>query len=384
MNLLLFLALDFAVMMALSMLGLLLFFMIGTITFYTRYFKKAPQGQALVRTGNGGIQVSLDKGMLVIPGLHLCEQMDISVKKLAIHHLGKDGLFCKDKLRADVKVAFFIRVNNSTEDIIKIAQTIGCERASSEKTLTNLFEAKFSEALKMVSKQFDFVDLFQSQDKFKAEILHEIGRDLNGYTLDDCAIGYLEQTPLQHLNENNILDAEGIKKITELTAAEKIKANLIKRKEERDIRKQDVAAREDLLELERQLMEKKAMHEKEIAKLQSRETAGEAKYLKLDATEEEIQIAEVKAEFLMRPNNTSDNTARIALHIACKDALDSTALNRLFLDKFTAAIQTIGRTYTVDDLLSDRNLFKTKIRNHIGMDLDAFMLCDLTISDINE
>ena len=35
-----------------------------------------------------------------------------------------------------------------------------------------------------------------------------------------AAIDYLEQTNLEHLNPNNILDAEGIKKITELTATQ--------------------------------------------------------------------------------------------------------------------------------------------------------------------
>ena len=43
--------------------------------------------------------------------------------------------------------------------------------------------------------------------------------------------------------------AFGIKKITDLTAAQNIKANLIKRDEEKVIRKQDVEAREAILEL---------------------------------------------------------------------------------------------------------------------------------------
>ena len=38
-----------------------------------------------------------------------------------------------------------------------------------------------------------------------------IGRDLNGYVLEDVAIDYLEQTPKHLLDPSNILDAEGIR-----------------------------------------------------------------------------------------------------------------------------------------------------------------------------
>jgi uncharacterized membrane protein YqiK len=44
-----------------------------------------------------------------------------------------------------------------------------------------------------------------------------IGKDLNGFVLDDAAIDYLEQTPIEALDRDNIMDAEGIRKITALT-----------------------------------------------------------------------------------------------------------------------------------------------------------------------
>ena len=119
-----------------------------------------------------------------------------------------------------------------------------------------LFDSKFSEALKTVGKQFDFVDLYNKRDEFRQEILKVIGTDLNGYILDDAAIDYLEQTPIEQLSESNILDAEGIKKIIDITSHEKIAANLILREKEKVITKQNVEAREAILELEKQLAEK--------------------------------------------------------------------------------------------------------------------------------
>ncbi len=265
------------------------------------FYKKVHQGQALVRTGFGGTKVATDKGLYVVPVFHRVEVMDISVKKIQIERLAAEGLICKDNMRADIKVAFFVRVNNEVEFIKKVAQTIGVERASRKETLEDLFEAKFSEALKTVGKKFDFIQLYEARREFRDEIVDIIGTDLNGYTLEDCAIDYLEQTAVSHLKADNILDAEGIKKITDLTAAQNIKANLIKRDEEKVIRKQDVEAREAILELDKQLAEKEQQQQREIANITSREEAetlkvAEEERLKSEtariATEEKVKVAE--------------------------------------------------------------------------------------------
>ncbi|EAS20517.1 conserved hypothetical protein [Flavobacteria bacterium BBFL7] len=281
--------------------GIFLFLVIVYFAIIAMFYKKVHQGQALVRTGFGGTKVATDKGLYVVPVFHRVETMDISVKKIQIERMGVEGLICKDNMRADIKVAFFVRVNNEVEYIKKVAQTIGVARASRKETLEDLFEAKFSEALKTVGKKFEFIDLYEARREFRDEIVDIIGTDLNGYTLEDCAIDFLEQTSVSHLKPDNILDAEGIKKITDLTAAQNIKANLIKRDEEKVIRKQDVEAREAILELDKQLAEKEEQQKREISNIKSREEAetlkvAEEERLKSEtariATEEKVKVAE--------------------------------------------------------------------------------------------
>lgn len=252
---------------ALFLLILLFFAVLAT------FYKKIPQGKAIVRTGIGGTKIAFNKGIYVVPVFHKMEIMDISVKKLQIDRMQKEGLICKDNIRADIKVAFFIRVNKSIDDVINVAQTLGCERASDVETMRNIFEAKFSEALKTVGKKFEFIELYEARREFRDEIINIIGRDLNGYILDDCAIDYLEQTNISFLDPQNILDSEGIKKITELTAQQNINANLIRRDEQKVIKKQDVEAREAILELERQLSEKEEKQRREVDNIKAREGA---------------------------------------------------------------------------------------------------------------
>ena len=273
--------------------------------YISKFYIKVGPDEAIVKSGMGGVKVVTDGGLLMVPLVQQIEFMDLTLKSFEIARQGSEGLICKDNIRADIKVAFFIRVDKTEEEIKEVAQSIGTKRCSEIDTLRELFDAKFSEALKTVGKQFDFVDLYDKRDKFKDEILKVIGTDLNGYRLDDAAIDYLEQTPLELLNPNNILDAEGIKKITELTSQEKVKENQFTRDKQKTLKKQDVEAEETILELERQRVEAVEKQKREIAEIQARETASadkvreqqrlEAGRAKI-ATEEELGILQQNKE----------------------------------------------------------------------------------------
>jgi uncharacterized membrane protein YqiK len=254
----------------------------GAILLFAKFYRKVEQGKALIVNKMKAEPEVTFTGMVVLPVFHKAEVMDISVKTLEIDRRGKEGLICKDNIRADIKVTFFVRVNKTREDVIKVAQAIGCARASDPRTLEELFNAKFSEALKTVGKQLDFVDLYTKRNEFRDHIVDVIGRDLNGYVLEDAAIDYLEQTPLVSLDPHNILDAQGIRKITELTAIEHVRTNEYQNTEKKNIKKQDVEAAEAILALERQEADARARQSREIETVKARE---EAETLKVQAEE---------------------------------------------------------------------------------------------------
>ena len=51
---------------------------LGILAMVAKWYRKAAQGQALVKTGVGGTKVSFN-GKLIIPVLHRLEIMDISL-----------------------------------------------------------------------------------------------------------------------------------------------------------------------------------------------------------------------------------------------------------------------------------------------------------------
>jgi len=258
------------------------------------------QGEAIITNGWRGTRVSFS-GIVVYPVIERAEYMDLSVKRIEINRGGAQGLVCKDNLRADIQVAFFVKVNSTPEDVKKVAQSLGCVRASDPKALVELFDAKFSEALKTVGKRFDFAELYTERSQFKLEILQVIGTDLNGYVLEDCAIDYLEQTDKKLLNPDNILDAEGIKKITILTAEQFELANSREREKDKTITRQNVEAQESILEMNRSLAEAQAKQTREIQSVQAREDAAARQVIAAErekaekariAADESIAVAE--------------------------------------------------------------------------------------------
>ncbi|MGX6604582.1 flotillin family protein [Micromonosporaceae bacterium Da 78-11] len=254
------------------LLAVVLLIVIGALFFLSRMFRKVEQGKALIVSKVRRVDVTFT-GAVVLPVLHKAEIMDISVKTIEIARTGREGLICRDNIRADIRITFFVRVNKTTEDVIKVAQAIGTARASNETTLQELFSAKFSEALKTVGKQLDFVDLYTKRNDFRDQIIEVIGTDLNGYSLEDAAIDFLEQTPLISLDPKNILDAQGIRKITELTAIEAVKTNDFRRNEEKEITRQNVDAKETILELQRRQADAEIKQRREIETMRAREEA---------------------------------------------------------------------------------------------------------------
>ena len=260
----------------------------------SRLFRKVPQGQALVVSKWRTVVVTFT-GQVVIPVIHKSEIMDISVKNIQIERRGKgNGLICKDNIRADISVEFFVKVDPTGEAVKKVAQAIGCERASDIETLNTLFAAKFSEALKTVGKKFEFESLYTDRDSFRDEIVEIIGKDLNGYVLEDVAIDYLEQTPLADFDPDNILDADGIRKITERTAIQHIETNKAEQREREETTRRTVDADKAVFEMERDRAEAEARQQQEIRTVQA--TADAAASQVEEAEREKAESARITAE----------------------------------------------------------------------------------------
>jgi uncharacterized membrane protein YqiK len=275
--------------------------LLGTLILFVRCWKQVSQGQAMIINKMRNEPQVTFTGAVVLPVIHKAEVMDLSVKTIVLERRGKEGLICADNIRADIKVTFFVRVNKTTDDVLRVAQSIGCARASQQETMEELFIAKFSEALKTVGKKMEFEQLYTQRDIFKDQIIQVIGKDLNGYILDDAAIDFLEQTPIEVLDAQNVLDALGIKKITDITTNANIGTNELKQKERMELGRQNLTADEAVFRFEQARAEAEAKKNKEIEIAVARETNDAARFrleeekrthVDQQRAEEAVQMAE--------------------------------------------------------------------------------------------
>ncbi len=291
-------SLTIITLVGLTVLGIII---IGLLVSFAKFYVKVPQGWALIINDTSPIPKVKFTGGIVWPIINKKELMKISLITLELDRRNKEGLICRDNIRADITVAFYLRVNETAEDVLKVAKSIGVERASDKDSVNELFNAKFSEALKTVGKQMEFISLFENRIGFRDSIIEVIGNDLNGYVLEDVAIDYLEQTSKSALDSNNILDAEGIRKITELTATQNIVTNELERNEQLAVTKKNVETREAMLSLERQEADAEAKQKREVETIRAREEAETIKAQEEErlrseqariATQEQIMVLE--------------------------------------------------------------------------------------------
>lgn len=269
---------------------------------------KVEQGHAVIRSRawpRPSVHVAFT-GCQVIPMVDVHEFMDISVKTIEIDRRGNEGLICKDNIRADISVSFYVKVPKEDEAVKRVAESVGCERASDITTLNKLFAAKFSEALKTVGKQLEFEELYTKRENFRETIIEVIGRDLNGYALEDAAIDFLEQTPLESLDPQNILDSEGITKITARTAIQAVETNKLRRAAEKEVKREDTEAREVILELERQEKDKEA----EQSRLVATKAAAEQSATRVAQAEEMAKAEEARIRAQEKIEIENENKVR--------------------------------------------------------------------------
>jgi uncharacterized membrane protein YqiK len=194
--------------------------------------------QALIRNrahlGSRPAEVFFDRAYIV-PAFDIYEVLDLSIQTLQVSLRGREGVHCRDNLRADVSATMHLKVPHSPECVILAAQQVGCSGVSDPKRLRTLFEGKFLEAIKLTFKQLDFEEILIKRDQVRDSVIDVIGVDLNGFQLEDVSLESIEQTPIEQLDPENILDAEGITKITDRTATQHVATNKIRRTAEKQV-----------------------------------------------------------------------------------------------------------------------------------------------------
>ncbi|MBI3911966.1 MAG: hypothetical protein HY320_13675 [Armatimonadetes bacterium] len=248
-------------------LALIAFGVIGSLF---SCYRKTKANEALVITGGGGGRVILDRGGLVIPFLHQWVPVSLETMKLEVERQGQDALITQDNLRVDVKAEFYIRVNPTTQDILQAARSLGHKSVDAESVSRLVFE-KLVSALRSVAAQKDLGAIHTDRKGFASAVQELVSEELaqNGLLLETVTISRLDQTDPHGLSDENIFDAQGKKKITEITAAARVERNRLERLAEQQITQQNVETTQKVLGLERQRAEAESTQARDVSNVKA-------------------------------------------------------------------------------------------------------------------
>jgi uncharacterized membrane protein YqiK len=245
------------------------------IVVITRLYRKTSANEAFVKTGMGGKKAIIDGGAIVIPVVHELVWVSLETMKLDIDRRSKDSMLTLDKLRADIRAEFFIRVNKTPEGVMQAATSLGA-RCSDPQAVMQLVEAKLVSALRVVAATMSLEDLNKKREEFATQVQNMVQKDIehNGYQLETVTISHLDQAPPSALDpENNVFDAEGARRIAEITNAARVERNKLVALADKEVKEQDVQKDRALYELEVQRANAEATKNKQIATAAATATA---------------------------------------------------------------------------------------------------------------
>jgi uncharacterized membrane protein YqiK len=259
-----------SVQLALSLVGVALLIIVAIASVITKLYRKASANMSFVRTGMGGAKVIQDGGTIVLPVVHQVIPVSHETMRLNVERRGVHALITKDNLRVDLSAEFYIKVQANADDILQAARSLGARNVQPQ-AVSELVQEKLVSALRTVAATKDLVELHSKRDEFASSVQAIVTHDLasNGLTLESVTISALDQTDPTQLQERNVFDAQGLRKIAEITQKAKVERNEIEQESSQHIVQKNVTTRKKVLDMERDQAEFEAEQKSKVANVRA-------------------------------------------------------------------------------------------------------------------
>jgi flotillin len=227
-------------------------FVIAVIAFVQRFYRKSTRDVALLRTGSGGQRVALDGGFFALPILHRVDEVSMRAQRIVVERKSASGLLTEDRLRVDTTMEFRVRVAPEAASVAAAVQAFGARTLRSD-DLGRFLEGRFVDAMQSHAATFALDDLHRRRAEFASAVRQAVTAELAeaGLKLEAVALIQFDQTPLAELNENNVFNAVGMRKLAEIVAENRKRRAVTESDAEMAVAQTRLATTKRLLEISR-------------------------------------------------------------------------------------------------------------------------------------
>jgi uncharacterized membrane protein YqiK len=248
------------------------------VAFLNRFYRKTSRDVALIRTGFGGQKIVLTGGTLALPFLHKVDEVNMRTMRIEVARAGPKSLITEDRMRVDVELEFYLRVQPTLDGVATAAQAIGSKSLSPD-GVRNLLEGRFIDAIQATAAGLTMDSLHERRGEFVRTIQASVHDNLahSGLQLESVSLTRMDQAAFAALDDNNAFNAVGLRKLAEIIAESKKKRAEIEADADVSVRQTQLEAIKQRLALARQEEEAQIAQRLEIEKLKASSDAETAR-----------------------------------------------------------------------------------------------------------
>ncbi len=276
------------------------------LLFLQRFYRKSTRDIALLRTGAGGQKVALSGGFFALPILHRVDEISMRVQRIVVERKSANGLLTEDRLRVDVMMEFRVRVTPDEASVAVAVQTYSARMLRSDE-LGHILEGRFIDAMHSYAAATTLDDLHTRRADFVGAVHQTVANELaqGGLKLETVSLLYFDQTPFADLNENNVFNAVGMRRLAEIVADNKKRRAMTEADAEVTVaqtqliankRRIEISGEEEEAQISQQLALERSRSQSEAGKAVAREEAKQAADQAQLTRERELATAQLVRE----------------------------------------------------------------------------------------
>jgi uncharacterized membrane protein YqiK len=229
-------------------------------------YRHSTKDISFVRTGFRGEKVVMGGGSIILPIVHNLTEVNMNTLRLEVRRSREKSLITKDRMRIELEVEFYVRVQPTIEAVATAARTLG-NRTMNPESLRDLIQGRFVDAMGAVAASMAMEEIHEKRSEFIKRIKEEVADSLtlNGLELETVSLTSLDQADIKLFNPSNAFDAEGLTRLTEEIEKRKKKRNDIEQDTMIAVRKKNLEAEKTALEIKRDSEYARMDEESEVA-----------------------------------------------------------------------------------------------------------------------